>query len=154
MKFVAINFFSAAHNLSNNQSNHWKQHKVVGIPYVAARPLIQATDLYLKGPMSYTIKIRVVYCSPIEPNHCTWSRYLPVLMTWSEYFHTFQCTKRVEINLFIPLHKSKKYTFQLFLYIHRSQNMQKNQYLQLLCACTHTLASGHLKLSESDSWLV
>ena len=49
--------------------------------------------------------------------------------TWSEYFHTFQFTKRVEINLLIPLLKSKKYTFQLFLYIYRSQNMQKNQYL-------------------------
>ena len=51
------------------------------------------------------------------------------IRTWSEYFHTFQCIKRVEINLLIPLHKSKKYTFQLFLYIHRSQNMQKYQYL-------------------------
>ena len=47
---------------------------------------------------------------------------------WSEYFHTFQCTKRVEINILIPLNTFKKYTSQLFLKIHRSQNMQKNQY--------------------------
>ena len=42
----------------------------------------------------------------------------------SEYFPTFQCTKRVKLNLLIPLQKFKNDTFKLFLHIYRSQNMQ------------------------------
>jgi hypothetical protein len=42
--------------------------------------------------------------------------------TWSDYFPTLQCTKRVKMNLLIPLNKLKKYTSQLILYKHRKQN--------------------------------
>ena len=45
-------------------------------------------------------------------------------MMRSEYFHTFQCTKRIKINLLIHLQKFKNNTSKLFLHIYRSQNMQ------------------------------
>ena len=43
----------------------------------------------------------------------------------SEYFPTFLYTKRVKLNLLIPLQKLKKDTFKLFLHIYRSKNIHK-----------------------------
>ena len=61
----------------------------------------------------------------------------------SEYFPTFQCTKRVKINLLIPLKKFKKDTFKLFLHIYRSQNMQKKCFKIVKCMHAHK----HIMLS-------
>ena len=41
----------------------------------------------------------------------------------SEYFPSFQCTKRIKFNLLIPLHKFKKDTSKLFIHIYRLKNM-------------------------------
>ena len=65
----------------------------------------------------------------LQTMNCYFGAILAVItdyaMRRSEYFPTFQCTKRVKLNLLIPLQKFKKDNFKLFLHKYRSQNMQK-----------------------------